>query len=323
LAFIALGDDWIGLRGEEMGLAMLFAGALLFTGYITSNGIFRLLNRFDLLSFIQAGCAAALLAACAFLYASGAPFAAYCWAWAIFFAFSSQIPLWAGVYLARKAGIPISLSIGRMGRDQIRTFLTYCWTTWGVATVDALRSNGDSLLVGGAVSVEAAGVYNVAKQLAGVLRKVNTVYASAAFPEISALSAHGEHDGAARVRRRMLWVGALIGGLAVLAALLFGRFVLVTVFGAQFEAAYVPLAILTAAAGAQLISQTLSKYVQVYVSPEKLFYAYVGAIAVFGLAVLPMTSALSITGTAIAQLLFTLALIAFCHVVLRKAPNAG
>lgn len=321
-AFLAVGHDWIGLRGEEIGIAMLFAGALLFTGYITSNGIFRLLNRFDLLSFIQAGSAAALLAACAFLYVSDAPFAAYCWAWATFFAFSSQIPLWTAVYLARKAGIPISLSIDRLGREQVRAFLAYCWTTWGVATVEALRSNGDSLLVGAAVSVEAAGVYNVAKQLAGVLRKVNTVYASAAFPEISALSAHGKHDGAARVRRRMLWVGALIGGVAVLGALLFGRFVLATLFGAHFEAAYVPLAILTAAAGAQLISHTLSMYVQVYVSPERLFYAYLGAIAVLAVAVLPLTSALSITGTAIAQLLFTLALIAFCHAALRKAPNA-
>ena len=322
-AFLAVGQDWIGLPQEEIRFAALFAGALLFTGYITSNGIFRLLNRFDLLSLIQAGCAAALLAACAYLYASGAPFEAYCWAWAIFYAFSSQVPLWTGVYLTRRAGIPISLSIGRMGRTQIRTFLTYCWTTWGVATVEALRSNGDSLLVGGAVSVEAAGVYNVAKQLAGVLRKLNTVYASAAFPEISALSAHGEHEGAARVRRRMLWVGALIGGLAVLAALVVGRFVLASLFGPHFEAAYVPLAILTAAAGAQLISHTLSMYVQVYVSPEKLFYAYVAAIAVFAIVVLPLTSALSIAGTAIAQLLFTLALIAFCQIALRSAPHAA
>lgn len=321
-AFLAVGRGWIGLADKQLGLAALFAGSLLFTGYLTSNGIFRLLNRFGLLSMIQAGCAAGIFAASAYLYASGAPFEYYCWAWAIFYALNGQIPLLAGLYLARKAGIPIALSTGTMQRSEISTFLAYCWTTWGTATVEALRSNGDSLLVGAAVSVEAAGIYNVAKQLAGVLRKLNTVYASAAFPEISALSAHGEFESANRVRSRMLWVGGLVGGIAIAFALVLGRFVLVLLFGSRFEAAYLPLVILTAAAAAQLISHTLSMYVQVYVGPESLFRVYMLAIAVFLIAVFPLTSAFSIAGTAIAQLLFSFALIYFCHSALRRLPNA-
>ena len=211
-AFLQFGRGWVGLEEQQLGIATIFAASLLFTGYLTSNGIFRLLNRFGLLSLIQAGSAAGILAASTFLYASGAPFEDYCWAWAIFYALSGQLPLFVALYLARGAGIPIALSTGKMRPGGVATFLAYCWTTWGTATAEALRSNGDSLLVGAAVSVEAAGVYNVAKQLAGVLRKLNTVYASAAFPEISALSAHGEHESAARVRRRMLWIGGLVGG---------------------------------------------------------------------------------------------------------------
>jgi O-antigen/teichoic acid export membrane protein len=321
-AFLQFGRGWIGLADTQLGLVTLFAGSLLFTGYLTSNGIFRLFNRFGLLSMIQAGCAAGIFAVSAYLYASGAPFEYYCWAWAIFYALNGQIPLLAGLYLARKAGIPIALSTGKMQRSEISTFLAYCWTTWGTATAEALRSNGDSLLVGAAVSVEAAGIYNVAKQLAGVLRKLNTVYASAAFPEISALSAHGEHDSAARVRRRMLWVGGAVGGIAVVTALLVGRLVLVVLFGPQFESAFLPLVILTAAAASQLISHTLSMYVQIYVGPERLFRIYLLAIAVFLIAVFPLTSAFSIAGTAIAQLLFSLGLIYFCHSALRRLPNA-
>jgi O-antigen/teichoic acid export membrane protein len=322
-AFLQFGRGWVGLEGEQLGVAALFAGSLLFTGYLTSNGIFRLLNRFGLLSLIQAGCAAGILAASAYLYASGAPFRAYCWAWAIFYVLNGQLPLVVGLVLARQAGIPISLSTGRMRPGEIPTFLAYCWTTWGTATAEALRSNGDSLLVGAAVSVEAAGIYNVAKQLAGVLRKFNTVYASAAFPEISALSAHGEHDSAARVRRRMLWVGGLVGGIAIAAALLVGRLVLAVPFGPAFEGAYLPLVILTAAGASQLISHTLSMYVQVYVGPESLFRAYMLAIAVFLIAVLPLTSAFAIAGTATAQLLFSLVLIYLCHSALRRVPDAA
>jgi O-antigen/teichoic acid export membrane protein len=192
-----------------------------------------------------------------------------------------------------------------------------------VATVEGLRSNGDSLLVGAAVSIEAAGIYNVAKQLAGVLRKLSTIYASAAFPEISALSAHGENLSAARIRRRMLWIGGTVGLIAILVTLVVGRPALGLLFGPRFEAAWIPLVILTAAAAAQLIGYTLSMYVQVYVGPEHLFKAYMGAIALFLLAVAPLTSAIAITGTAIAQLLFSFALIYLCHMALRGLPNAA
>jgi O-antigen/teichoic acid export membrane protein len=321
-AFLRFGRQWIGLEHQELGVATLFAASLLFTGYLTSNGIFRLLDRFGLLSMIQAGCAAGILAATAYLYASGAPFEHYCWAWAIFYALNGQIPLFAALYLARKAGIPVAFSTGRMPCGEVSTFLAYCWTTWGTATAEALRSNGDSLLVGAAVSVEAAGVYNVAKQLAGVLRKANTVYASAMFPEVSALSAHGEHDSARRVRRRILRMSMLVGIVALAAAVLLGRPVLIHLFGSHFEMAYLPLIILTAAAASQLISHTLSMYVQVYVGPERLFRVYLLAIAVFLLAVFPLTSLFSISGTALAQLLFSLSLIYFCNLALRRTDAA-
>ncbi len=319
--FLLVGGDWIGITQDQLGLAALFAASLLFTGYLTSNGIFRLLNQFGLLSLIQATCAAGLLVATAWLYASDAPFHAYCWAWAVFYAVNGQAPLIVGIYLARRAGIPIAFSPARMPRSELSTFLAYCRATWGISTMDTLRSNGDSLLVGAVVSVEAAGVYNVAKQFAGVLRKANMVYASAMFPEISTLRAHGEDGSASRIRRRILWISAIIGAAAILTVVLLGRFLLAMTFGPKFEAAYLPLVILTAAAGSQLISHTLSMYVQVYVGPERLFRVHLLAVAIFMVAVFPLTSALSIDGTAIAQLLFSFVLIWLCHLALRNAPQ--
>lgn len=317
-----VGRSWLGIDDELIGSAGLFAASLLFTGYLSATGVFRLLNRFGLLSLIQAGCSAGLLAATAYLYATAAPFEAYCWTWAIYYALNAQLPLLVGLRLARRAGVPLGPSSGRLERSDVRTFVAYCWTTWGMATVEAFRSNGDSLLAGAMVSVEAAGIYNVAKQLAGILRKLNTVYASAAFPEISNLSAQGRDASARHVRVKMLWVGAGVGVLGVGAALLVGRPLLGLLFGPAFEAAWIPLVILTGAAAAQLISHTLSMYIQVYVGPERLFRLYLLAILPFLAVVLPLTSAFSITGTAIAQLLFSIALIYLCHVTLRRANAA-
>lgn len=321
-AILAVAHGWIGLRSNQLELAALFAGSLLFTGYLTSNGIFRLLDRFGLLSLIQALCAAAVLAATAYLYITHAPFEAYCWAWAAFYALNGQVPLVAGLYLARQARIAISVPTGRMGRGDFKAFLAYCWATWGTATAETLWSNGDSLLVGAMVSVEAAGIYNVAKQLAGVLRKANGIYASAMFPEVSALSSRGEAESAESVRTRILLLSAVVGIIAIVAAVLLGRFVLVQLFGSRFEPAYLPLIILTAAAASQLISHTLSMYVQVYVGPERLFRTYALAIAIFLIAVIPLTSLFSINGTALAQVLFSIALIYFCHSTLRRIGAA-
>ena len=318
LAFITFGRRLIGIDEEHATIALLFAISLLFTGYLTSNGILRLLDRFGLLSLVQTGCAAGLFAATLFLYESRAPFEAYCWTWAIFYAVNYQLPLALGLWLAHRAGVQIA-NRAAMGSSELSTFLAYCWTTWGTATAEALRSNGDSLLVGAIVSVEGAGIYNVAKQLAGIVRKLSTVYGSAAFPEISTLSALGQEESANRVRKKMLLVSGVVGVIAILAALVFGHWVLSRLFGSHFDAAYVPLIILTAAAASQLISYTLSMYVQVYVGPERLFWVYLIAISVFVVAVVPLTSALSMSGAAAAQLLFSVTLIYFCNSALRGA----
>lgn len=319
--FLLFGRQWIGITDEQFGIAALFAGSLLFTGYLTSTGVFRLLHRFGLLSLIQAACAAGLLAATAYLYASHAPFEAYCQAWAIFYGVNGLVPLLAALVLARKAGIPIRLQSRTRRKGEVSSFLAYCWTTWGVATAEALRANGDSLLVGAAVSVEAAGLYNVAKQLAGVLRKANSVYSSAMFPEIAAMSAQGEDESAIRVRNRILWLSAVVGGAAIVAALLVGRPVLGLLFGAKFELAYVPLIILVAAAAMQLISHTLSMYVQVYVGPARLLQVYLVALAAFVIVAYPLTAAFSMSGTALAQVSYSLILIFLCRSALQKVPR--
>jgi hypothetical protein len=53
-----------------------------------------------------------------------------------------------------------------------------------------------------------------------------------------------------------------------------------------------------------------------------LFGVYLLAIGIFLIAAFPLTSTLSISGTALAQLLFSLALIYFCHLALRRTDAA-
>lgn len=317
---IFLAGDLIGIAPAQRGPASLFAASLLFTGYMTSNGVFRLLDRFALLSAIQAGIAAAILAASALLYAIEAEFGAYVWMWAGFQALNSQLQLWTALRLIRRRGVRLRFDYRGIHRSDVRTFLAYCWTTWGTSSADTLRTNGDSLLVGAIVTVEAAGIYNVAKQVAGILRKLTNIYGSAVFPEVASLSASNSLARARRLRMRMVLAGALIGAIGTAAAVLAGRPLLQLAFGTPFAAGYGALVVLTAAAAGQLISHTFSIYVQVFLGPTKLFVNYMLATLVFIVTAPLLTYWFLATGAALAQLLFSVALILICHLALRASP---
>jgi O-antigen/teichoic acid export membrane protein len=313
----------LGLPQGQLQSAHIFAGSLLFIGYSSANGIFRLFNRFGLLSLIQTIAAAGLFVASGALFLADAPLEAFVWTWAIYLAANSQLQLWAALYLARRERVPLRFGRGLFSGPDSRTFLHYCWSTCAVSSADTLRTNGDTLLVGAVVSVEAAGLYNVAKQLAGVLRKLTAVYDSVVFPEIAMLSAKRDWEGAKRLKARMIRAGLAVAAAAAAGAALLGPLLIDLLFGARFAAAYLPFVILTAAAGAQLAGHTPGMYVQIYRGPGRLLMLHVLAVAAFALAALPLTFALGMIGTAAAQLVFGTALLVLCERALRRTFDAS
>lgn len=316
IALIELSRGSIGLADENVGLAWIFAVSLIFGGYPTSNGIFRLYDRFGLLSVVQTAGAALLLIAYAGLFWVRAKLQAFVWVWAIDVSAASILQVWAAILLVRRDGVELHFTLRDFLRPDGRQLLHYCWSTWGTSTAESIRTNGDSLLVGAIVSVEAAGIYNVARQLAGLLRKFSVIYPSAIFPEISRLAARGDTWNAKRLEFRLMWISIAIGAAAVGAVLAFGPFIVQLLFGPRFTAANEAFVILTAAAAAQLIGFTPSMYVQVYRGPRLLLILCVIATAAFAVAAVPLTFALSIAGMAIAQLLFGIILILLCKLAL-------
>ena len=308
----------IGLAAQDVGSAWILAVSLPFTGYPTSNGIFRLYNRFGLLSLVQTLSAVALFAGYAVLFITGAKLQAFVWAWALYLSASNILQLWLSLHLVHRDKVALRFRRNLFSGADGRTFLHYCWSTWGTSTADTARTNGDSLLIGAIVSVEAAGLYNVARQLAGVLRKFIVVYSSTVFPEIARLVARGDFEGERRLRRRMLWAGLGIAIPAIGLAAIFGHPVVQLLFGARFGSAYWPFVVLTAAAAGQLISQTPSMCVQVIRGPRHVLYLYVVATLVFAVAAIALTFAWSITGMALAQLLFAIVFTLLCELALRR-----
>lgn len=307
----------LSLTGQEAKYALVFAAALPFTGYLSANGIFRLTDRFDLLGVLQAGSAFGILVVSGVLYGASASFEAYVWGWAGYLAVAGQVQLWAALRLIAKRGVKVNLQWQRVDPEDARTIRNYSFSSWGTVLVETVRTNGDSLLVGAIVGVVGAGIYNVAKQVAGILRKGTDIYASAAFPEVALLAAQRDTIAARLLLRRMLIAGAAAGLIGVLAMTLAGKSILHYGFGAQFVTGYGALLVLVAAAGLQLVSHTLAVFVQVYVSPGRLFAIYLGGVAAY-LLVTPLAAArFGITGGALGQMGFSGTVIACAAIALR------
>jgi O-antigen/teichoic acid export membrane protein len=311
---------WIGLADRDVVSAWIVALSLLFSSYPCSNGIFRLYDRFGLLTLIQSACALALLAAYAVLFAIDGDLQAYVAAWAAYCAIAGIAQLWASLALVRRDGVPVRFRRGMFSKPDGRALLHYSWTTWGASTTEGIRTSGDSILVGAIVSIEGAALYNIARQLAGLVRKFTIVYTSTVFPEIARLSARGDGAGARHLRKRMLWIGLAIAASGTGLAVVFGKIVIKLLFGVPFEHAYVALIILTAAAASQLISQTPYMYVQVYRGPKLALLLQAIATVTFVVAAVPLAYAFSIEGMAAAQLLFGIVLTLLSDVALYRVP---
>ena len=317
VAGLLLGGEAIGITDDVRSYSLVFAAAIPFMGYLTANGIFRLLDRFDVMSAIQSSSAVVLAGAAAALYATEAPFAAYAWTWAIYLAAAAQVPLWTALWLARRHRIPVSFDLSGVSRADRGKVSAYCWSSWGNTLVDTVRGQGDSLLVGAMVSVEAAGFYNVAKQVAGVLRKVTDIYSSATFPEIATLRARGDLASSRQLRRRLILAGAIAGLAGIVGIAVVGRPLLGAVFGPAFIAGYGALVLLVGAAGLQLVAHTQANYVQIYLSPARLLPIYGTALLAFLASASVGLQRFGIGGGALGQVAFSATVIVLASFALR------
>lgn len=294
----------VGVPPSAKSAALIVTASLAFQGYRTSEGVFRAFDRFDVLGAIQVGAAIVQFAGAALLWWIDAPFITYGALAAIAIALPSVLQLGGALALLRRRGMrPRSGGLATPSADRSE-FAAYCGSTWAIGSLDTIRMNGDLPVIGLIVSVEAAGIYNVARQLAGILRKFVQIYASVLFPELATLAAQRNFAGAKRVLRRIVLTTFAITTMLVAGAAVFGGLALGLLFGEEFRAGHAILVLLFAAAGIQLLSATYSMYVQAFDGPIAILHAYIAATIAFVLVVVPGLHAFGLIGAGLAQIAF-------------------
>src|SRR5215210_8016407 len=232
---------WVGIAPEYLWLAMLYCTLLPTMGAATPNGVLRVLDRFDLISW--AGTATpisrAILAGAAF--AANAPFPVYVGIW----------------YLTALAGDLYTWFLGwrELGRHGLLEGITPTLRparlqgAWKFAinvnlamSVQTIWGPIARLVVGGLLGAAGAALFRVASSLADSAQKPADLLGKAFYPEIVRMDLSSKKPW-----KLMLRGTALVGGVALLAIfllLLGGRPLLSLLFGKAFLGAYTPLVIL-------------------------------------------------------------------------------
>jgi O-antigen/teichoic acid export membrane protein len=226
--------ELLDLNPDFVDIAFLFSCVLLWARQTTPNGIVRVLDRFDMATYVEALVPVGRLVAALAIMATGPSVRNYLIAWATIDLFNGLVYWIASARIAphalrRRHFGPFSLTL-----REHPGVIGFFGITYAGSILDALFKQGPLLAVGHFLGPSAAGIYRLADQLAQGFGKVSQLLSRAVYPEFARARLA---NGVAGFRRLVLQVTAIAGGAGLVVtvlALLVGADLLALVGGAEF-----------------------------------------------------------------------------------------
>jgi O-antigen/teichoic acid export membrane protein len=291
---------WVGISDQYLWLGLLYCTQLPTMAAATPNGVLRVLDRFDLISW--AGTATpitrAILVAIAF--AAGASFPVYVGIWYVT-DLAGDLYTW---YLSwremRRHGLLKGIT-PTLRPHSLPGAWKFAINVNLAASVQTVWGPIARLVVGGLLGPAGAALFRVASSLADSAQKPADLLGRAFYPEIVRM------DLSSRKPWKLMFRGtALVGAVAVVAIgllLIGGKPLVALIFGKAFTGAYAPLVILTAIPLLGIISFPLSPMLYAFGhSSGPLKAKLLGSVVFFAL-IAPLAWAFDIVGAAIALVL--------------------
>lgn len=238
--------DALDLNPDYINMAFAFNCALLWSRMTTPNGIVRVLDRFDIGSYVEAVIPVGRLIASFIILATGASVGRFLLAWAVLELLSAAI-----YWIVAWRLVPRALHHGNFGHwdrtiEENPGIIRFFGITYGNATLDALYKQGPLLAVGYFLGTSAAGLYRLADQIAQSIGKFATLITRAVFPEFVHAQMGTDAWSFRKLVRQVTLIAGAGGVLVTLAAIFFGRTLLELIGGSAFGGGaevLVPLAI--------------------------------------------------------------------------------
>jgi len=230
--------QWLAWESEMVLMAALYSFVILFNISGTPTGVLRLFNRFRLFAVQSVVAATIKLVGIVILLFTGASL------WSVLLLWMTTTII--GQLLLFGLGWRELHIQGFKGTHKapIRDISTQHPGIWGFALTTNLNSSVrmtskelDTMIIGGIVGIEGAGLFKVAKQIAAIPAMVSDPLYQAIYPDLSKLWVKGE----IKTFRQLILRSSLVagGGATIIWAgtILFGSFFIQIIFGAEFIAA--------------------------------------------------------------------------------------
>ncbi len=238
----------LGIAPDKIPAAAAYGLALVFMVTATSDGLLRLLDRFDLLIVEDNVRALVRLVGSAALFVAGGGLEAFLVVWFVAVAAGGLSSVTLACVQVRRHGLwcgPAPKGPLSQGFDGLWRFV---WATNATTSLDMLTNHAATLVVGAMIGPAEAGLFRVARQIADALAKPVKLMANVTTPELARFIAGRRFDllGAFIVRALRVSFGASLACFAALVVA--GGWLLGIVGGQATQPAYGVMLLLGAAA---------------------------------------------------------------------------
>jgi O-antigen/teichoic acid export membrane protein len=300
VALLPFISTWVGISPDHLWLALFYCTLLPTMGSATPSGVFRVLDRFDLMGWSDTvkPISRALLALTAFL--TSAPFATYVVIWYVT-DLAGDLYTWflAWRELARTGhlkGIRPTLkpeTLVGAWRFAIQVNLS--------ASVQAVWGPVGRLVVGGLLGPAGAALFRVASSLSDAAQKPADLLGRAFYPEVVRMDLSTKKPW--KLMARGTAVATAVATLAILILFLGGRPMLSFLFGKQFLGAYAPLMVLMIVPFLGIFGFALEPMLLALGRSDGPLKAKILATAVFLGSIAPLSWSFGVLGAAVALVL--------------------
>ena len=305
---------WVGIDPQYLWLALLYCAVLPVMSAATPDGVLRVFDRFDLISWSGTlmPISRALLSGVAFV--ADAPLPTYVVIWFVTDMIGNLYPWLLAWRELKRHGLHATI------RPTLKpAALPGAWRfaiEVNLATsVQAVWGPIGRLAVGGLLGPAGAALFRVASSLADVAAKPADLLGQAFYPEVMRMDLTSK-----RPWKLMLRGATLVGGVAIFAILLLlvgGKPLMALVFGKAFLGAYGPLMILMAIPFLGIFSFPLTPMLYALGRSDGPLKAKILGSAIFFISIAPLAWTWDVTGAAVALVLGNVANVATMIVQLR------
>jgi O-antigen/teichoic acid export membrane protein len=292
--------NWVGISQQYLWLGMLYCTVLPIMAAATPDGVLRVLDRFDLISWSGTlmPIARAILAGIAFV--GSASFSVYVAIWFVTDLIGNLYPWYLAWRELRRHGMLEGI------RPTFKpTVLPGAWRfaidVNLASSVQAVWGPIGRLVVGGLLGPAGAALFRVASTLADSAAKPADLLGKAFYPEIMRMDLTSKTPW-----KLMLRGTALIGAVAMLAILVLligGKPLMALIFGKAFLGAYAPLVILMAIPFIGIFSFPLTPMLYALGRSDGPLKAKLLGSAIFFVSIAPLAWEWDVVGAAIALVL--------------------